>query len=70
VKITAVVEEGVIKLPENISWENGTVVQIEPVEKQLPTLYEMLEKFDGIVDDVPADLAANLDHYIHGHDRA
>jgi hypothetical protein len=69
VKITAVVVEGSIKLPKDVPWESGTVVRIEPVEQQLPTLFEMLEEFDGMADDLPADLAANLDHYIHGHSR-
>ena len=60
-KITAVVEKGSIKLPKDIPWESGTVVRIEPVEEQLPTLFEMLGEFDGMADDLPADLAANLD---------
>jgi len=69
VKITAVVEKGSIKLPKDVPWESGTVVRIEPVEEQLPTLFEMLEEFDGMADDQPADLAADLDHYVHGHSR-
>ena len=68
-KITAVVEEGSIKLPKDIPWKSGTVVRIEPVEEKLPTLFEMLEEFDGMANDLPADLAANLDHYVHGHTR-
>ncbi|MGA3170575.1 MAG: hypothetical protein ABSE62_06135 [Chthoniobacteraceae bacterium] len=68
-KITAVVEKGSIKLPNDVLWESGTVVRIEPVEEQLPTLFEILEEFDGMADDLPADLAANLDHYVHGHSR-
>ena len=31
--ITAVVEKGLIKLPKNVPWASGTVVRIEPVEK-------------------------------------
>jgi hypothetical protein len=61
VKISAVVEKGSIKLPKDISWESGTVVSIEPVGEQLPPLSEMLKEFDGMADDLPADLAANLD---------
>lgn len=60
-KITAVVEKGSIKLPKDIPWESATVVRIEPVEEQLPPLSEMLKEFDGMADDLPADLAANLD---------
>jgi len=61
VKITAVAEKGSIKLPQDIPREGGTVVRIEPVEDKLPTLFEMLEEFDGMADDLPTDLAANLD---------
>jgi len=67
--ITAVIEKGTIKLPKNIPWKSGTVVRIEPVEDQSPTLLETIKEFDGMADDLPADLAANLDHYVHGHSR-
>ena len=59
--ITAVVEEGMIKLPSNVLWASGTVVRIEPVEEQAPTLFETLKDFDCMAGDLPADLAANLD---------
>ena len=67
--ITAIVEDGVIKLPKDTPWKSGTVVRVEPVEEELPTLLESLQDFDGMADDLPADLAANLDHYVHGHAR-
>jgi hypothetical protein len=63
--ITAVIEKGMIKLPSDVPWASGTVVRIEPVDEQTPTLFESLKDFDGM----PADLAANLDHYVHGHSR-
>jgi predicted DNA-binding antitoxin AbrB/MazE fold protein len=63
--ITAVVEKGVIRLPKDVPWESGTIVRIEPVEEQTPTLFDVLKDFDGMADDLPADLAGNLDHYIH-----
>jgi predicted DNA-binding antitoxin AbrB/MazE fold protein len=65
--ITAVIEQGIIKLPKDIPWKSGTVVRIEPVEEQAPTLFDTLKDFDGIANDLPADMAANLDHYLHGH---
>ena len=68
--ITAVVEKGIIKLPKDVSWESGTVVRIEPLDEQPPTLLETLKEFDGMADDLPADLAANIDHYVHGHPRS
>ena len=63
--ITAVVEKGMIKLPKDVPWASGTVVRIEPVEEQAPTLFEALKDFDGMADDLPSDLASNLDHYVH-----
>jgi hypothetical protein len=67
--ITATVEQGKIVLPANIDWPSGTVVRIEPVGDQPPTLWETLKDFDGIASDLPTDLADNLDHYVHGHAR-
>jgi hypothetical protein len=67
--ITAVVIEGVIKLPKDVSWKSGTVVRIEPVDEESPVLLDAFKEFDGMADDLPADLAANLDNYVHGHKR-
>ena len=67
--ITAVVEKGIIKLPKDTPWPPGTVVRIEPVEEQAPTLFEALKDFDGMAEDLPSDLASNLDHYVHAHPR-
>jgi hypothetical protein len=67
--ITATVKEGKIALPANVKWPSGTVVRIEPVGNQPPTLSEVLKDFDGMANDPPADLAENLDHYVHGHAR-
>ena len=67
--ITAVVEKGVIKLPKDVPWASGTLVRVEPVNEQTPTLFETLKDFDGIANDLPTNLAANLDHYVHGHPR-
>lgn len=67
--ITAIVENGTIKLPAGVQVPDGTVVRIEPVQEEVPTLFETLQKFDGMANDLPADLATNLDHYVHGHVR-
>jgi hypothetical protein len=40
------------------------------VDEPAPTLLETLKDFDGIAGDLPADLAANLDHCVHGHPRS
>ena len=63
---TAGIEKGMIQLPGDVPWAPGTIVRIEPVEEQTPTLFETLKDFDGMARDMPADLAANLDHYVHG----
>ncbi len=68
--IIATIEAGKITLPKDVPWPSGTVVRIEPVEEQPPTLLETLKDFDSIAGDMPADLAANLHHYVHGHPRA
>jgi hypothetical protein len=65
--ITAVIEKGIIRLPKDIPWKTGTVVRIEPVENQEPSLFDTLKEFDGMANDLPTDLASNLDHYVHGH---
>jgi hypothetical protein len=31
-----------------------------------PTLYDLFKKFDGVAADLPADFAANHDHYLYG----
>jgi hypothetical protein len=68
--ITAVVEEGLIKLPKDIPWKSGTIVRIEAVDQEAPTLWDALKEFDGIATDLPSDLASNIDHYVHGHGKA
>jgi len=65
--ITAVIEKGMIKLRKDFPWESGTVVRIEPVDEQSPTLLDAFKDFDGMADDLTSDLAANLDQYVHGH---
>ncbi|HTB85575.1 MAG TPA: hypothetical protein VK742_18145 [Candidatus Sulfotelmatobacter sp.] len=67
--ITAIVEKGSIKLPKNVPWKSGTVVRIEAVDEPSPTLLDAFKEFDGMADDLPADLATNLDHYVHGHSK-
>ena len=68
--ITPLVEKGVIKLPKDLPWASGTLVRVEPVNDQSPTLFETLKDFDGMANDLPTDLATNLDHYVHGHPRS
>lgn len=67
--ITATVEGGKIVLPAGVEWPSGTIVRIEPVDEFVPTLWETLKDFDGVATDLPPDLSANLDHYVHGQQR-
>jgi len=67
--ITTTVEAGKIELvlPPGVSWPDGTVVRIEPVEEARPSVWDVLKKYDGIATDLPSDMAANIDHYRLGH---
>jgi hypothetical protein len=65
--ITTTVEAGKIVLPPGVDWPDGTVVRVEAVKEQEATIWDVLKKYDGIATDLPSDLAANLDHYVHGH---
>ncbi|HEY2341546.1 MAG TPA: hypothetical protein VGH90_00890 [Chthoniobacteraceae bacterium] len=70
--ITAIVENGVIQLPPGIHLPNGTKVRIEPESSQPTTVvaerspFAWMNEFIGSVDTLPADFAAEHDHYIHG----
>ncbi len=65
--ITATVADGKIVLPPGVVWPDGTVVRIEQVEHESRTVRDLLKDFEGAAEDLPADMAANHDHYIHGH---
>ncbi len=64
--ITATVENGTIKLPPGVDWPDGMRVKIEPEELKPRSLAERYGAFAGMADDLPPDLARNLDHYVHG----
>lgn len=58
---------GVIVLDNGANLPEGTVVRIEPVaEQKRKTLYERFENVVGKATDLPEDMAAQHDHYIHG----
>ena len=64
--ITAIVENGTIKLPADVHLPDGTQVRVEPIEDIGPTLAERLASFIGVAKDLPPDLAENHDHYLYG----
>lgn len=69
------VQGGLIVPEAGAKLEEGTEVVIEtmtaPVVEPTPesTLGQRLMKFAGAADGLPADLARNHDHYIHGTPR-
>ncbi len=65
--ITATVHNHRIELPPDVDWPDGMLVDLKPVDKKHPTVWEVLDKYDGIAADLPPDLAENIDHYVHGH---
>lgn len=68
--ITAVVENGTIKLPVEVP--DGTRVEITLPEEfstgspDKGYFARRYAKYVGMADDLPADFARNHDHYIHG----
>ncbi|GIW79053.1 MAG: hypothetical protein KatS3mg105_0860 [Gemmatales bacterium] len=64
------VRNGVIVLDPPGQLPEGTRVKVLVTEEAAsPTLRERLRKLAGTVDDLPADMARNHDHYIHGAPR-
>jgi hypothetical protein len=67
---TATVVKDNISLPAGVHIPDGTRVLVAavgtPEEIRKDSLGQSLVKFVGIADDLPSDLARNLDHYIHG----
>ena len=64
------VENGVVVLDEPASLPEGAKVRVEPeepeeLEREL-SLAERLKDVAGILKGLPADFAAQHDHYIHG----
>jgi hypothetical protein len=59
---------GTIVLDQPAPLAEGTRVEIvvTPLTVSKPTLAERLLKHAGTVDDLPADMAEQHDHYIHG----
>ena len=68
------VENGVLVLDEPVTLPEGAKVEIALLEspeatsddRSIPSLYERLESVTGIAEGLPADFAANHDHYAHG----
>ena len=67
---------GVVLLPPGTALPEGSTVEVVSIaegqclasgsQPDEPTLARTFEKFIGVFDDLPADLADNHDHYVHG----
>lgn len=67
--ITAIVENGTIKLPMPVP--DGTRVEITlpgeiPADDDGLTLFDTLKEIIGKAEGLPSDFAAEHDHYLHG----
>jgi hypothetical protein len=60
------VRNGAIVLDEAAALQEGAEVRVEVIEAGEKTLAERFAPFVGCLDDLPEDLAAQHDHYIHG----
>jgi hypothetical protein len=61
------VKDGVVVLEETVALPEGTEVVVEEAGPgDIPSLAEQFKSVIGIVTDMPPDMAANHDHYIHG----
>ncbi len=61
------VKNGVVELDDNVNLPDGTPVNVQLLEESPPnTLAERFKHIIGKANDLPADMAAQHDHYIHG----
>jgi hypothetical protein len=63
------VSGGVVVLEQGVSLPEGAEVRVEVIESRRRTVGERLMKFAGRAKGLPADIAENHDHYLHGHPR-
>jgi hypothetical protein len=68
VTCTVKVKDGTIRLPPGVELPDGAEVRLTiPESLPQPSFAERYAAYIGVADDLPPDLAANLDHYVHGH---
>ncbi len=63
------IENGFVVFDESVSLPEGAKVSVEPVTEPRLTLAERFKDVIGCISDLPADMAENHDHYIHGTPR-
>ncbi len=65
---TGTVENGVVKLPPEVHWPDGTAVRLELITRprQRNHLTQRWRELPSKLDGLPPDLATQHDHDIHG----
>ena len=64
--VTGTVEGGIVKLPPETGWADGTKVRVELLDEDRQPLVEKLRAIARSMPDLPSDWAAQHDHYLHG----
>jgi hypothetical protein len=65
---TVKVANGTIKLPPGLDLPDGAEVRLSiPDSPAQPSFAERYAAYICVANNLPEDLAANLDHYVHGH---
>lgn len=68
-------KNGVVVLDDPDAIPDGTMVSVRPIKGRTAraadgaspqTFYDRYKRFVGIVDDLPADISINHDHYLYG----
>jgi hypothetical protein len=57
---------GVIVLDGDVSLPDGTVVRVEPIVVANPNVAQKFQNVIGQATSLPADMAEQHDHYLHG----
>jgi hypothetical protein len=60
------IENGSVVLDDVVVLPEGTRLRVEPLAEAGKTLAERFGDLVGCISDLPADMAQNHDHYIHG----
>ena len=64
---TVKILNGIIRLPAELNLPDGAEVQLTiPDATPKASFADRYAGYIGQADDLPTDLAANLDHYVHG----
>lgn len=66
-EVTGRVKNGVVVLDESEAIPEGALVRVEPLEAKRPRrLSEIFSDVIGTAPELPDDMAAQHDHYLHG----